>query len=43
VLHQATGNYTASFALAIAAALVGTAAFWVIPSLRQERVIGEVL
>ena len=39
LLHQMTGSYTASFTLAIAAACIGTLAFWVVPSLRQERVV----
>jgi MFS family permease len=41
LLHQATGGYAASFALAIAASGAGMAAFWLIPSLRQERVIAD--
>jgi MFS family permease len=41
LLHQATGTYTASFILAIAAAAIGSLAFWVLPSLRQERVIRD--
>jgi MFS family permease len=39
LLHQATGGYAASFALAIMASGAGMATFWFVPSLRQERVI----
>jgi MFS family permease len=40
-LYQATGNYAASFALSIAASAVGMTCFWVVPSLRQERVFAR--
>jgi predicted MFS family arabinose efflux permease len=38
LLYELTGGYTASFALAIAAALSGLCIFWAVRSLRQERV-----
>jgi hypothetical protein len=38
LLYEKTGTYLASFALAIAGALVGLAGFWVARSLREERV-----
>ena len=41
LLHQATGDYAASFVLSIAASAAGMACFWLVPSLRQERVIAN--
>jgi len=38
LLYQATGTYLASFVLALIGALVGLAGFWVVRSLREERV-----
>jgi len=38
LLYQRTGSYIASFALAICGALIGLASFWVVRSLRDERV-----
>ena len=38
LLYEWTGNYIASFALAIAAALLGLSMFWGARSLREERV-----
>jgi MFS family permease len=40
LLQQWTGAYMASFALGIAGALGGLAAFWIVPSLRHERIGG---
>lgn len=40
LLQQWTGSYVASFALAIAGSLGGLAAFWLVPSLRRERIGG---
>ena len=40
LLYELTGNYLASFSLAIAGALTGLLTFWVVPSLRRED--GEV-
>jgi hypothetical protein len=37
LLFGVTGNYLASFLLAIASALAGLVCFWVVPSLRHER------
>ena len=37
LLYELTGNYIASFSLAIASALCGMASFWVVRSLREER------
>ena len=37
-LYEMTGSYVASFMMAIAAALTGMAMFWLLPSLRHERV-----
>lgn len=39
ILYEWTGSYVASFAMAIAAALTGMAIFWLVPALRQERVM----
>ena len=36
LLYELTGNYLASFTLAIAGALTGLLTFWVVPSLRLE-------
>ena len=41
LLHQATGDYAASFVLSIVASAAGMACFWLVPSLRQERVIAS--
>ena len=38
LLYEWTGSYIASFALAIAAALLGLSIFWGVRSLREERV-----
>jgi MFS family permease len=38
LLYQRTGSYIASFVVAICGALVGLASFWVIRSVREERV-----
>jgi MFS family permease len=38
VLYEKTGSYIASFMLAICGALIGLASFWVVRSLREERV-----
>ncbi len=38
MLYELTGSYLASFALAACAALGGLASFWVVASLREERV-----
>lgn len=40
LLQQTTGSYTASFGLAIAGSLGGLAAFWLVASLRRERIGG---
>ena len=37
LLYELTGNYIASFSLAIAAAFCGMASFWVVRSLREEK------
>lgn len=39
LLYTLTGSYIASFVLAIAAACVGMATFWVVRALREERVV----
>ena len=36
-LHEITGDYRAGFAVAIAACLIGTATFWLIPELARGR------
>ena len=36
LLYELTGNYLASFSLAICAAVIGLASFWVVKSLREE-------
>jgi MFS family permease len=41
VLHEVTGGYGLSFAVAMLASCAGMACFWLIPSLRQERVIAD--
>jgi len=38
LLFGLTGNYLASFLLAIASAFAGLLCFWVVPSLRHERI-----
>jgi MFS-type transporter involved in bile tolerance (Atg22 family) len=38
LLFGVTGNYLASFLLAIASAGAGLLCFWVVPSLRHERI-----
>ncbi len=38
LLYEITGSYVASFVMAIGAALTGMAMFWLLPSLRHERV-----
>jgi MFS family permease len=38
LLYELTGNYRASFMLAICGALVGLSSFWLVRSLREERV-----
>jgi nitrate/nitrite transporter NarK len=38
LLYELTGSYIASFMLAACAAAVGMASFWVVRSLREERV-----
>jgi MFS family permease len=38
LLHDATGGDTASFLLAIAACCVGMSVFWLVPSIRNERI-----
>lgn len=38
VLYELTGNYIASFMLAIGGALIGLATFWVVRSLREEKI-----
>lgn len=38
LLQQSTGAYTASFLLGILGSTLGMAAFWLVPSLRHERV-----
>jgi MFS family permease len=38
LLHDATGGDTASFILAIAACGLGMAVFWLVPSIRHERI-----
>jgi predicted MFS family arabinose efflux permease len=38
VLYEMTGSYVASFCTAIAAAITGMTMFWILPSLRHERV-----
>jgi len=38
LLFGVTGNYLASFLLAIAGAGAGLLCFWVVPSLRRERI-----
>jgi MFS family permease len=42
LLHDATGSYTASFLVGISAAFAGMACFWLIPSIRHERLEGKV-
>ena len=37
LLYELTGSYIASFMLAICAAVVGLASFWVVRSLREEK------
>lgn len=39
LLYTFTGSYIASFGLAIAAAAIGMATFWVVRALREERVV----
>jgi len=39
VLYELTGSYVASFALAACGALAGLLSFWVVASLREERII----
>jgi MFS family permease len=40
ILHDATGTYMVSFLVGICAAFCGMACFWLIPSLRHERLEG---
>jgi len=40
-LRQLTGGYTASFALAALASALGLLTFWIVPSLRHERLGGK--
>jgi MFS family permease len=42
-LHEATGTYHASFALGVIGSLLGIATFWLVPSLRDERLPGTGL
>ncbi|MGD9827302.1 MAG: MFS transporter [Hyphomicrobiaceae bacterium] len=41
LLHELTGNYNASFILGALASLTGLMAFWLVPSLRKERLLGR--
>jgi len=38
LLYELTGSYIVSFALAICGCLAGLASFWVVRSLREERI-----
>jgi len=40
-LRQVTGGYVASFSMAAAASLCGLVTFWIVPSLRHERLGGR--
>jgi MFS family permease len=42
LLYELTGSYIASFMLAICGAVIGLASFWVVRSLREERVASPI-
>ena len=42
-LYELTGSYIASFMLAICGALIGLASFWVVKSLREEKVASPIV
>jgi MFS family permease len=41
-LYETSGSYVASFAVAALGALAGLATFWVVPSLREERITRQL-
>jgi predicted MFS family arabinose efflux permease len=42
LLYEVTGSYITSFMVAIGGAVIGMASFWVVRSLREERVASPI-
>ncbi len=42
LLYKMTGNYIAAFSVSLVASAVGLATFWLAPSIRRERVVGQL-
>lgn len=41
-MYELTGSYIASFMLAMCSAVIGMASFWLVRSLREERVASGI-